>query len=84
MRDPKSAFFTLERKLPLSLLVKQEQIKNVPVSFPPSIMDKPKLYQMEQNLVTQKSMHRNLTKVLNVGDKSKGVKEAVTLLRPYN
>lgn len=47
-------------------------------------MDKPKLYQMEENLVVEKTLHRNLTKVMTVGIKTKGIKEAVTLLRPYN
>jgi len=47
-------------------------------------MDKPKLYQMEQNIVVEKTLHRNLTKVMTVGTKSQGIKEAVTLLRPYN
>ncbi len=84
LKDPKSPFFTLSRKLPLPLLIKPEQIKNVPLLYPPSIMDKPKLYPIEHNLVLEKTLHRNLTKVLTVGEKSKGMKEAVTLLRPYN
>lgn len=29
-------------------------------------------------------LHRNLTKVTYLGGKKEGVKEAVTLLRPYN
>jgi len=65
-------------------LIKPEQIKNVPLLFPPSIMDKQKLYPMEENLVLEKSLNRNLTKVITVGEKTKGIKEAVTLLRPYN
>ena len=84
LRNPKSPFFTLNRKLPLPLLIKTEQIKNVPLLFSPSILDKPKLYQMEENLVTEKQLHRNLTKVISVGIKGKSIKEAVTLLRPYN
>jgi hypothetical protein len=67
LKDPKSPFFTLTRKLPLPLLIKQEQIKNVPLLFPPSIMDKPKLYPMEANLALEKTLNRNLTKVISVG-----------------
>jgi hypothetical protein len=33
-------------------------------------MNKQKLYHMEQNLVIEKTLHRNLTKVITVGDKS--------------
>jgi hypothetical protein len=47
-------------------------------------MDKQKLYPMEENLVLEKTLNRNLTKVITVGEKAKGIKEAVTLLRPYN
>lgn len=67
LKDPKSPFFTLSRKLPLPLLIKPEQIKNVPLDYPPSIMDKKKLYQMEENLVVEKTLNRNLTKVISVG-----------------
>lgn len=74
LKDPKSPFFTLSRKLPLTLLIKSEQIKNVPILYPPSIMDKPKLYPMEENIVVEKTLHRNLTKVFTVGTKSKGIK----------
>lgn len=69
LKSPKSPFFTLNRKLPLPLLIKTEQIKHVPLLFNPSIVDKPKLYQMEQNLKTEKLLHRNLTKVMSVGIK---------------
>lgn len=47
LRNPKSPFFTLNRKLPLTLLIKPEQLKNVPILYPPSIVDKKKLYPME-------------------------------------
>lgn len=33
LKDPKSPFFTLNRKLPLPLLIKTESIKNVPKLF---------------------------------------------------
>ena len=69
LRNPKSPFFTLNRKLPLPLMIKTEQIKNVPLLFSPSIVDKPKLFQMEENLVIEKLLHRNLTKVISVGIK---------------
>lgn len=39
---------------------------------------------MEENLVTEKLLHRNLTKVISVGTKGKSIKQAVTLLRPYH
>jgi hypothetical protein len=39
---------------------------------------------MEENLKVEKILHRNLTKVITVGNKGKCLKEAVTLLRPYN
>lgn len=81
LRDPKSPFFTLTRKLPLPILIKPEFLKNVPLNFPPSIIDKPKLFPMEENLKVEKLMNRNLTKVITVGVKSDGKKEAVTLLR---
>lgn len=32
----------------------------------------------------EKLLHRNLTKVINVGEKSKSIREAVSLLRNYN
>ena len=47
LKDPKSPFYTLTRKLPLPILVKPEFLKNVPLNFPPSIIDKPKLFPME-------------------------------------
>lgn len=50
-------------------MIKTEQIKNVPLLFSPSIVDKPKLFQMEENLVIEKLLHRNLTKVMSVGIK---------------
>ena len=71
LKDPKSPFFTLARKLPLPLLIKQEQIKNVPLLFPPSILDKPKLYPMEENLAVEKTLNRNLAKVITVGERAK-------------
>lgn len=74
LRSPKSPFFTLNRKLPLPLLIKTQQIKHVPLLFNPSIVDKPKLYQMEQNLKTEKLLHRNLTKVISVGIKGESIK----------
>lgn len=39
---------------------------------------------MEENLKIQKLLHRNLTKVISVGNKGQSIREAVTLLRPYN
>jgi hypothetical protein len=70
--------------MPLSLLIKPENIKNVPFNFAPSILDKKKLYLMEESLAVEKMLHRNLSKVISVGVKSSGMKEAVSLLRPYN
>lgn len=91
LRDPKSVFFTLVRKLPLTLLIKTENIKNVPLNFNPSIVDKNKLYHIEENLKMEKLLHRNLTKVMTVGnnnenqkEKGSSIRDAVTLLRPYN
>ena len=46
LRSPKSPFFTLNRKLPLPLMIKTEQIRNQPLLFNPSIVDKPKLFQI--------------------------------------
>jgi hypothetical protein len=46
LSDPKSPFFTLNRKLPLPLLIKPEKIKDVPLDYPPSVVDKKKLYHM--------------------------------------
>jgi hypothetical protein len=34
--------------------------------------------------VIEKLLHRNLTKVTLVGEKSQGIREAVSLLRPYH
>jgi hypothetical protein len=51
LSDPKGPYFTLNRKLPLTLLIKPEQIKHVPLQYPPSILDKQKLAQMEENVV---------------------------------
>ena len=84
LTDPKSPFFTLNRKLPLPLLIKPDKIKNVDIMFPPSIVDKKKLYQMEENLKVERTLHRNTTKVTYLGSKHEGVREAVTMLRPYN
>ena len=84
LTDTKGPYFTLNRKLPLTLLIKPEQIKNVPLLFPPSIVDKNKLAFMEENLKIEKLLHRNLTKVTQVGQKNAGIREAVTLLRPYH
>lgn len=84
LNDPKGSYFTLNRKLPLTLLIKPEQIKNIPLLYAPSILDKKKLAQMEENLVIEKLLHRNLTKVTQVGLKSEGIREAVSLLRPYH
>lgn len=39
---------------------------------------------MEGNLVIQKLLHRNLTKVSQVGEKNEGIREAVSMLRPYH
>lgn len=84
LTDTKGPYFTLNRKLPLTLLIKPEQIKNVPLLFAPSIVDKKKLAFMEENLKMEKLLHRNLTKVTQVGQKNMGIREAVSLLRPYN
>lgn len=84
LNDPKGPYFTLHRKLPLTLLIKPEQIKHIPLQYPPSILDKKKLAQMEENLVIEKLLHRNLTKVTLVGEKGEGIREAVSLLRPYH
>ena len=43
LNDPKGPYFTLNRKLPLTLLIKPQQIKNVPLLYPPSILDKKNL-----------------------------------------
>jgi len=51
LADTKGPYFTLNRKLPLTLLIKPEQIKHIPLQYPPSIIDKPKLAHMEGNLV---------------------------------
>ena len=74
LRSPKSPFFTLTRKLPLPLLIKTEQIKHMPLLFAPSIVDKPKLFQMEENLKIEKLLHRNLTKVISVGTKGESIR----------
>ena len=84
LNDPKGPYFTLNRKLPLTLLIKPEQIKYIPLQYPPSILDKKKLAPMEQNLVIEKLLHRNLTKVTQVGEKGEGIRQAVSLLRPYH
>ena len=47
-------------------------------------MDKKKLAKMEENLKIEKLLHRNLTKVTQVGEKTEGIREAVSLLRPYH
>lgn len=39
---------------------------------------------MEENIVIEKLLHRNLTKVTIVGEKNEGIREAVSLLRPYH
>ena len=39
---------------------------------------------MEENIVIEKLLHRNLTKVTQVGLKNEGIREAVSLLRPYH
>lgn len=70
LSDPKGPYFTLTRKLPLTLLIKPEQIKHIPLLYPPSIIDKKKLAQMEENIVIEKLLHRNLTKVTQVGLKN--------------
>jgi hypothetical protein len=69
LSDPKSAFFTLKRTKPLPLLIRVEDIKNTPLNFEKSIIDKKRLYDPEQNIVVEKKMHRNLTKVSTVGEK---------------
>jgi len=46
LNDPKGPYFTLNRKLPLTLLIKPEQIKHIPLLYAPSILDKKKLAQM--------------------------------------
>ena len=51
LEDPKGPYFTLNRKLPLTLLIKPEQIKNIPLLYAPSILEKQKLAHMEENLV---------------------------------
>lgn len=51
----------------MTLLIKPEQIKNIPLQYPLSILDKKKLASMEENLVIEKLLHRNLTKVTLVG-----------------
>lgn len=84
LSDPKGPYFTLNRKLPLTLLIKPEQIKHIALQYPPTIVDKKKLAHMEGNLVIEKLLHRNLTKVTQVGLKNEGIREAVSLLRPYN
>jgi len=84
LNDPKGPYFTLTRKLPLTLLIKPEQIKNIPLQYPPSIIDKERLAQMEENLKIEKLLHRNLTKVTQVGLKNEGIREAVSMLRPYH
>ena len=35
-------------------------------------------------MVIEKLLHRNLTKVTQVGTKNEGIREAVSLLRPYH
>ena len=67
LNDTKGPYFTLNRKLPLTLLIKPEQIKHIPLGFPPSIVDKKKLNRIEENLVVEKLLHRNLTKVTYAG-----------------
>jgi len=63
------------------LLIKVEDIKHTPLNFEKSILDKKRLYDPEQNIVVEKRMHRNLTKVSTVGERQSGGKMAVTLLR---
>lgn len=43
LSDPKGPYFTLNRKLPLTLLIKPQQIKHIPLLFAPSIVDKKKV-----------------------------------------
>lgn len=74
LSDPAGPYFTLSRKLPLTLLVKPHQIKHLPLLFPPSIIDKPKLAQMEENLKIEMLLHKNLTKVSQIGGEQKGLR----------
>lgn len=84
LTDPKSPFFTLERTKPLTLTLKKQEVKQTPLNFNASIIDKPKLHGIEMNLAVEKKVHRNLAKVSIVGVPNKEGKIAATMLRDYN
>lgn len=86
LKDPKNLNFTLERKLPLTMTTKKEDISFVPVDFQVSIVDKKKYNKNEEGLVINKLLHRHSHKILtcdNLMD-TKSIKATTFLMKNYN
>merc|ERR1712086_389280 len=86
LKDTKSLNFTLDRKLPLTMTTKKEDISYVPVDFQVSIVDKKKYNKNEEGLVINKLLHRHSHKILtcdNLMD-TKSIKATTFLMKNYN
>lgn len=86
IKDPKNLNFTLERKLPLTMTTKKENISYTPPDFPISILDKGTYNKNEEALVINKLLHRNSHKIVTIDTMhdSKSMKATTFLMRNYN
>ena len=86
LKDPKSLNFTLDRKLPLTMTTKKENISYAPLDFPISIVDKGTYNKNEEALVINKLLHRNSHKIITIDNMtdSKNMKATAFLMRNYN
>ncbi|EAS00090.1 nucleoside diphosphate kinase (macronuclear) [Tetrahymena thermophila SB210] len=82
----KSIHFTLNRTLPLSMITQKPNISYVPIEFPQSIVDKPKLQQNEEKIALLQKLHRHTTHMVSIDNVGAGdeYKINVALLRNYN
>lgn len=60
LNDPKGPYFTLNRKLPLTLLIKPEQIKHIPLQYPPSNRYVPSAAPTQQVISSNQETHSSI------------------------
>jgi hypothetical protein len=86
IKDPKNLNFTLDRKLPLTMTTKKENIAFTPMDFPVSILDKATYNKNEEALVINKLLHRNSHKIITMDNMrdTKSMKATAFLMRNYN
>eukprot|EP00357_Protocruzia_adherens_P006890 CAMPEP_0115000986 /NCGR_PEP_ID=MMETSP0216-20121206/17096_1 /TAXON_ID=223996 /ORGANISM="Protocruzia adherens, Strain Boccale" /LENGTH=516 /DNA_ID=CAMNT_0002366213 /DNA_START=5 /DNA_END=1552 /DNA_ORIENTATION=+ len=83
--DPKSVHFTLSRILPLSVLVKKEDITYRSIDRPKSIVDKKKLTENEEKIVLHKLLSRETHQLVPLDDvNNPNLIQSVRLLRNYH